>query len=243
VKAEAKTRALLRRLLLFGLSLVAAVAFFDAGPAEAQYIGVGPLGIYLGGHGHYRRSHRRSHRHYHRHATYHGRHHGSYRYGHRFDGGGHDVQAKNLSSLLSKQQELTVQHSLLSEWQELNAQCRGGPSNDSATSVACNKRSALDQVLLKHGCAYQLTSRDRPGDYWTCPYIENWIRAATAKPSIRHLLSEWQELNEQCRGGHGDDPATDVACSKRSALDQVLIVKGCVYQTKEHPLDYWICKD
>jgi hypothetical protein len=243
VKGEAKTRPFLRRLLLFGLSLVAAVAFFDAGPAEAQYIGVGPVGIYLGSHRHYRRGHHRSHRHYHRHARYHGRHRGSYRYGHRLDGGGHDVQAKNLSTLLSKQQELTVQHSLLSEWQELNAQCRGGPRNDSATSVACNKRSALDQVLIKHGCEYQLTSRDRPGDYWTCPYVENWIRAATAKPSTRHLLSEWQELNEHCRGGRGYDPATDIACSKRSTLDQVLIVKGCVYQTKEHRLDYWICKD
>ena len=236
MNGEAKTRPFLRRLLLFGFSLVAALAFFDAGPAEAQYIGVGPLGIYLGGHRHYRRGHHRSYHHYHRHA----RHRGSYRYGHRHDDGGHGVQAKNLSTLLSKQQELTVQDSLLSKWQELNAQCRGGPSNDSATSVACNKRSALDQVLIKRGCEYQLTSHDRPGDYWTCPYIENWIRAATARPSIRHLLSEWQELNDQCRGGHGDDP---VACSKRSALNQVLIVKGCVYQTKERPLDYWICKD
>ena len=228
MKGEAKTRAFLRRLLLFGLSLVAAVAFFDARPAEAQYIGVGPLGIYLGGHGHYRRRHHRSYRHYHRHARYHGRHHRS---------------SKNISALLSKQHALTVQHSLLSEWQEVNVQCRDGPSNDSATSVACNKRSALDQVLIKHGCTNQLTSHYRPGDYWTCPDIENWVRAATAKPSIRHLLSEWQEVNKECRGGHGDDTATDVACSKRSALDQLLIIKGCVYQTKEHPLDYWICKD
>jgi hypothetical protein len=95
---SAKTRVFLRWLLLFGLSLVAAVAFFDARPAEAQYIGVGPLGIYLGGHGHHRRGHRRSYRHYHRHARYHGRHHGSYRYGHRLDGGGHDAQACCLES-------------------------------------------------------------------------------------------------------------------------------------------------
>ena len=40
MKGEAKTRPFLRRLLLFGLSLVAAVAFFDARPAEAQYISV-----------------------------------------------------------------------------------------------------------------------------------------------------------------------------------------------------------
>lgn len=243
MKGEAKTRAFLRRLLLLCLSLLAAIAFFDAGPAEARYIGIGPLGIYLGSRGHYRRGHHRSYRHYHGHARYRGRHHGSYRYGHRHHGGGHDVQAKNLSALFSKQQELTVQHSLLSEWQELNAQCRGGPSNDSATSVACNKRSALDQVLIKHGCEYRLASLDRPGDYWTCPDVENWIRAATAKPSIRQLLSEWQKLNEQCRGGHGDDPATDVACRKRSALDHVLIVQGCVYQMKEYSLDYWICKN
>jgi hypothetical protein len=79
---EAKAHAVSRKALLFGLSVLAAVAFIDATPAAAQYLGVGPFGIYLGG-GHYRRGY--SHRHYRRYA----RRHASYHYGHRHHGGGH----------------------------------------------------------------------------------------------------------------------------------------------------------
>lgn len=71
-----------RKALLFGLSVLAAVAFFDPRPAAAQYLGVGPFSLYLGG-GHYRRGY--SHRHYRRYA----RRHASYHYGHRHHGGGH----------------------------------------------------------------------------------------------------------------------------------------------------------
>jgi hypothetical protein len=78
----AKAHAFSRRSFLFGLSVLAVVAFFDARPAAAQYVGVGPFGIYLGGHGHYRRGY------YRHHGGYHRRHY-SYRYGHRHHGGGH----------------------------------------------------------------------------------------------------------------------------------------------------------
>jgi hypothetical protein len=80
------------RALLFCLSLFASIAFFDAGPATAQYVGVGPFGLYLGGHGYYRGrhyGHRSYYRHHHygrRHAYYRHRHHGG---GHRHHGGGH----------------------------------------------------------------------------------------------------------------------------------------------------------
>ena len=47
----AKAHAFSRRSFLFGLSVLAVVAFFDARPAAAQYVGVGPFGIYLGGAG------------------------------------------------------------------------------------------------------------------------------------------------------------------------------------------------
>lgn len=72
------------KLLLFGFSLLAAVAFFDARPAAAQSLNLGPLQLNLGGGGHYRGGGR----YYRHHGGYHGRHH-SYRYGHRHHGGGH----------------------------------------------------------------------------------------------------------------------------------------------------------
>jgi len=84
---EPITRALFRRPLLLGLSLLAAIVFFDATPAAAQFIGIRPFGIPLGVHfgGHYRGRHYR-HRSYHRHR-HHGRRH-AYR-GHRHRAGGH----------------------------------------------------------------------------------------------------------------------------------------------------------
>lgn len=84
-----KKRASFRGPLLLGLSLLAAVALFDAAPAAAQFIGIRPfgipLGVHLGGRGHYRGRHYR-HRSYHRHR-HHGRRH-AYR-GHRHRGGVH----------------------------------------------------------------------------------------------------------------------------------------------------------
>ena len=74
MNGAAKGPAFSRRRLLFGLSLLAAVAFFDARPAAAQ-INLN-LNIPFVGGGYY---------HHHR---YHGRHY-SYRYGHRHHGGGH----------------------------------------------------------------------------------------------------------------------------------------------------------
>jgi hypothetical protein len=81
----AKAHAVSRKALLFGLSLLAAVAFFDALPTPAQSFNLLPsLNLNLGGGGHYRH-YRRYHRHY---GGYHRRHY-SYRYGHRHHGGGH----------------------------------------------------------------------------------------------------------------------------------------------------------
>jgi hypothetical protein len=85
VNGEAKGPAFSRRPLVFGLSLLAAVAFFDALPTPAQSFNLLPsLNLNLGGGGHYRH-YRRYHRHY---GGYHRRHY-SHRYGHRHHGGGH----------------------------------------------------------------------------------------------------------------------------------------------------------
>jgi hypothetical protein len=48
----------------------------------AQYIGVGPFGVYLGG-GHRYHGGGYYHRHYHHHVYYHSHRHSSYRYGYR----------------------------------------------------------------------------------------------------------------------------------------------------------------
>jgi hypothetical protein len=87
----AKAHVVSRKALLFGLSVLAAVAFFDATPAAAQYLGLGPFSLYLGG-SHYRRGY--SYRHYrrgysYRHYRRYARRHASYHYGHRHHGGGH----------------------------------------------------------------------------------------------------------------------------------------------------------
>lgn len=75
--------------LLFGLSLLAAIAFFDARPAAAQ-INLNLNLPFLGGGGyyHHHRGYYRHHGGYYHHGGYRGRHY-SYRYGHRHYGGGH----------------------------------------------------------------------------------------------------------------------------------------------------------
>src|SRR5471030_2235868 len=72
--------------LFIGFTLLAASALFDARPAAAQYLGIGPFGVYLGGHRHYGGGYYH-HRSYHR-GYYHHQRHSSYRYGHRHHGGG-----------------------------------------------------------------------------------------------------------------------------------------------------------
>ena len=75
MNGETKGSAVSRKSFLFGLSLLAAVAFFDALPTPAQSLNLFPFQLNLGGGGY------RHHRHYYRH-------HGGY-YGHRHHGGGH----------------------------------------------------------------------------------------------------------------------------------------------------------
>ncbi|MGH6812271.1 MAG: hypothetical protein ACREDM_07985 [Methylocella sp.] len=89
MNGKAKAHAFSRKPFLLGLTLLAAVAFFDARPAAAQFgLSLGPIGgIYLGGHRHYRRGYYRHH--YRRYARHHHRYHASYRYGHRHHGRGH----------------------------------------------------------------------------------------------------------------------------------------------------------
>jgi hypothetical protein len=51
----------------------------------------------------------------------------------------------------------------------------------------------------------------------------------------RTLVMAWEALNEDCRGGSGDDPATMKACERRTVVSDELRVHGCRY----HQGDYW----
>jgi hypothetical protein len=54
----------------------------------------------------------------------------------------------------------------------------------------------------------------------------------------RALVTAWQALNEGCRGGAGDDPATIKACDRRTTISEELRAQGCRYHTG----DYWTCR-
>jgi hypothetical protein len=75
-----------------------------------------------------------------------------------------------------------------------------------------------------------------------------WINAATAQDSPsalkgggnnlqRALVTAWQALNEDCRGGSGDSPETLKACDRRTVISNQLRAQRCRY----HMGDYWTC--
>jgi hypothetical protein len=43
------------------------------------------------------------------------------------------------------------------------------------------------------------------------------------------LLQRWKVLNESCRGGSGDEPATQKACDERSLVHAALFARGYCY--------------
>lgn len=43
------------------------------------------------------------------------------------------------------------------------------------------------------------------------------------------MIDEWTRLNEQCRGGFGNDPATSEACDRREAASATLEAAGICY--------------
>ena len=68
--------------------------------------------------------------------------------------------------------------------------------------------------LTSSACATEnWTGHDLPYRAWTGP----------------ELLQRWMFLNEQCRGGAGDDPATTRACDERNLVDAALFAHGYCY--------------
>ena len=51
------------------------------------------------------------------------------------------------------------------------------------------------------------------------------------------LVTAWQALNEDCRGGLGDDTRTMKACERRTVVSSALRAHGCRFQA-----DSWTCR-
>lgn len=49
-------------------------------------------------------------------------------------------------------------NSWLSYWHFLDEKCRGGSGDDAKTWQACDKRSAIDKILVNHGCSFRYPS-------------------------------------------------------------------------------------
>lgn len=53
------------------------------------------------------------------------------------------------------------------------------------------------------------------------------MAASSQKP--KDLITVYSSLDEGCRGGHGDDPATDRACDARNIISRSLTKDGYCY--------------
>ena len=51
------------------------------------------------------------------------------------------------------------------------------------------------------------------------------------------LVTAWHALNEDCRGGSGDDPQTMKACDRRTVVSNALRAHGCRFQAES-----WTCR-
>ena len=50
---------------------------------------------------------------------------------------------------------------------------------------------------------------------------------------VRGTISVWHDLNAMCRGGHGDDPQTMIACCTREKVSALLNQMGYCYRMGE----------
>jgi hypothetical protein len=56
-----------------------------------------------------------------------------------------------------------AQAPIVTAWQALNAECKGGVVDDPKTMKACKKRDEVSARLRRRGCVYQ-----EDGDWWKC---------------------------------------------------------------------------
>ncbi len=71
----------------------------------------------------------------------------------------------------------------------------------------------------------------------TPPSEASTVQAAAPALAETALLSAWEALNEGCRGGPGNNPATMEACERRTVISDKFYAHGCDY----HQGDYWTC--
>lgn len=57
--------------------------------------------------------------------------------------------------------------------------------------------------------------------------------------SVPDLIEQWAQLNEDCRGGSGDDPETWKKCEKRSAISERLESLGYCYSGDSDAASSW----
>jgi len=53
---------------------------------------------------------------------------------------------------------------------------------------------------------------------------------AASSQKSKDMIAVYNSLDEGCRGGHGDDPATDRACDARNIISKSLRKDGYCYQ-------------
>jgi hypothetical protein len=63
--------------------------------------------------------------------------------------------------------------------------------------------------------------------------------AKAPKQSVQALIGQWEELNENCRGGFGDDPNTMKACDQRTEIDKQLEALGYCYDGETTAASEW----
>jgi hypothetical protein len=61
----------------------------------------------------------------------------------------------------------------------------------------------------------------------------NAITPAADDVQVRATISVWHDLNAMCRGGHGDDPQTMIACCTREKVSALLNQMGYCYRMGE----------
>ncbi|MCD2183669.1 hypothetical protein LQK81_16540, partial [Rhizobium sp. GN54] len=61
----------------------------------------------------------------------------------------------------------------------------------------------------------------------------------SSNASVPDLIEQWTGLNENCRGGSGDDPQTLKQCDKRDEVSESLEALGYCYQGESNAASEW----
>jgi hypothetical protein len=65
-----------------------------------------------------------------------------------------------------------------------------------------------------------------------------------APPKAPEMIARWQDANNRCRGGSGDDTETWVACGQRDVWDEMLKRSGYCYGKRGeagHRMKWHVC--